>query len=140
MSNRYQKEIQDILDEANQHSKRRGDGINITSIPRMLGLVKDSLGRFGRYTSGSFSFHSPGGLLVLGVSVIILGWISRYFDAMRNLAGLVMWLGVILAILSYIRYFTRPRNPVVRKWRQQIIEDDDLLSDSAWNSLKRFFK
>jgi hypothetical protein len=59
---------------------------------------------------------------------------------MRNFAGLVMWFGVILAILSYIRYFTRPRNPVVRKWRQQIIEDDDLMSDGVWNTLKRFFK
>ena len=140
MPQRYQKEIQDILDQTNQHSRKRSGGIAIASISRIFGSVKALLRGSERSVSGSFSFWSPGGLLLLGAIAIILGWALQFLDVLDNLAGPVIWIGVISVIFSYVRYFTRQRNPVVRKWRQQVIDDNDLPVDGFWNSLKKFFQ
>lgn len=140
MPQRYQKEIQDILAHANQHSRTRRDRVTVALIPRIFGLAKVLFRRPARNVLGNFSFLSPGGLLLLGVSTVILGCIFRLLGILNSLSGLLIWLGVILAILSYVRYFTLPRSSVIRKWRQQVIDDDDLPAGGFWKTLKRFLK
>jgi hypothetical protein len=114
MAQRYQREIEEILDQAGgvapagkatagkQQDKPADDRVRRSSSWR----VPVSL--------------SPGRLLIVGVVTLLAGLLLPFPDGIKPF---VAWLGVGLFVLSYVLFFAQPRRTVERRWRGQIMED-----------------
>ena len=114
---RYQREIEEILDQVNEEppaetGSRRGSTPRRTrSEVRPGGSPRSRL---------AFDF-SPGRLFLIGVALLVG---SLVLLAMRNgFAAPLAWIGIGLFVVAYIRFFAKPRRTVDRMWRGQSIED-----------------
>jgi hypothetical protein len=136
MGQRYQKEIEEILDQANAGAQgdkpsRRGVAsrrpapkprVPRASVSRSIPLIPVRL--------------SPAWLVVAGIGLLLASWVMRLFHLFPGAAGPLGWGGVALFILAYILYFTGPRRTVERRWRQRSIEDDP--PNKSWR--RRFWR
>jgi hypothetical protein len=116
MAQRYQREIEEILEKVNEDHPPEG------STKRTASRKKEPLPRKPRRDSplfGSFNF-SPTRLLVGGVVLLFLALVLNG----TALAAPAAWLGIGLLVGAYIMFFTKPRRPVERRWRGQSIDDE----------------
>jgi hypothetical protein len=127
MSQRYQKEIEEILEQANveRAEGKEGPGRGRTQeSPKPKTPRQARPGRGFRLTTGK--------LLLAGVVLLVLSPILGTVGLMEPAA----WIGIGLIIASYVIYFTRPRRLTERRWRGQLIEDEP--QPNAWQRLWRW--
>ena len=113
MPEKYQKEIEDLLD-------------NLSSLPsrparkKRPSLVRIVMGGVGTLLGGRGRSISPGRIMLGAVILLLTAW---WFTTMLpGLAGLVAWAAVILFILGYAFFFVSPGNSYQKRWRGEPLE------------------
>ena len=136
MAQRYQKEIEEILDQANaqvlEGKATRGRGAPQRPVRRSPPPQPPA----SRSSSWFPVRISAARIVVLGVALLVAALVLSLFHVLPGLVGPLGWGGVVLFIIAYIRYFSGPRRTVERRWRQRSI-DDDTPGESFW---KRFWR
>jgi hypothetical protein len=125
MAQRYQREIEEILDQS------RSDA------PAGKSVAGKRQGRPAGKVSRPSSWRlpvsvSPGRLLLIGVVTLLAGLLLPF---PYGLSKFIAWLGVGLFVSSYVLFFARPDRTVERRWRGQSMED--IVPPS---SLERFWR
>jgi hypothetical protein len=115
MAQRYQREIEEILDQAGSGASA---GKNATGAGKRRHKPADKAGRLSSWRVPVSV--SPGRLLIIGVVVLLLGLLLPLPD---GISKFVAWAGVGLFVLSYVLFFAQPRRTVERRWRGQSMED-----------------
>ena len=115
MSQRYQKEIEEILEQANIEAAEGKDSgrARTQENPKPKQPRMPKARRSFRFTTGK--------LLLAGVVLLLL---SPLLGSLFNLMAPAAWLGIGLIVASYVIYFTKPRRTIERRWRGQLIEDE----------------
>ena len=135
MSQRYQKEIEEILDQVNESvppGKKQGS----TGSGDQPAPPKRFRGGGSPFLSWLPVSISPGRLLITGIVLLLAALVLR--SAVPGVAGPLTWAGVGLFIAAYVTFFLRPRRPVERRWRDRSIEDEDV--STSWNPWERFWR
>ena len=115
MSERYQREIEEILNQAGESAPadRSKKGRGIPLIPPFF--------RKGSGTDRRVHFSS-GRLMFIGLALLLSAiLVSAMFP---GLLGLIMLLSLILFILGYVLFFARPSAGPEKRWRGRVIEQD----------------
>ena len=113
MAKKYQREIEDILKQVGEAAPRRSS----VSLPV---LVWRSAVRPLRGRSAPFS---PGRLMLAGVVFLLATLLFRTF--LPWVVAPLAVAGVVLFVVGYGMFFVRPRSRHEKRWRGQVIEDDD---------------
>jgi hypothetical protein len=125
MSEKYKKEIEDILRKAGETGSvgpRRGFG---RSIPRLIWFqLAESIG-------GKGWSLSPGRVMLIAVALLLTALIFGSFAP--SLVGVLAWSGLILLIVGYAMFFIRPKRPE-KTWRGRRLDDGE---DSWWKRIRR---
>lgn len=127
MSQRYQKEIEEILEQANVDAS---EGKEQSGRAKSHEKDHPKPARKSRVSRGSL--FTPGRLLIAGVVLLVLALALSSLGWMPYLA----WTGIGLIIASYVVYFTKPRRTIERRWRGQLIEDEP--EPNPWQRLWRW--
>ena len=112
MSKKYEKEVEEILEQAGVSpgrapTPRRGPGFW-----KLLWMYA------GKALGGRTWAITPGRVMIAAVVVLLLALVLR--------AGPIMGLiGLLLFIVAYAMFFMRPRNRVQKRWRGRPVEEDD---------------
>jgi hypothetical protein len=117
MSERYQKEIEEILEQVNE------DAPVTSSSGRKLRPweVARAQSSEARPLKARAPFRlTIGKVLLAGVVLLVLSPLLGSFGLMAPAA----WGGIILIIGAYVAYFAKPRRKIERRWRGEIIDDD----------------
>jgi hypothetical protein len=117
VSQRYQKEIEEILENVNEDaptSSGSGRQLRPWEVARA-----QSLQASGKRPRNLSLRPSVGKTLLAGVVLLILSPLLGGLGLMAPAA----WGGILLIIGAYVVYFMRPRPTVERRWRGQSIED-----------------
>jgi hypothetical protein len=126
MSNRYQREIEEILEQVNE------DAPTGAQPKGRAGQVQRATRRPRSGANPSAAFTS-GRLMLAGVALIVSSLL--FIGLLPSLAGPAVWLGIFLLITGYVVYFAKPRRTVERRWRGEIIEDEP-----EPNGIERFWR
>ena len=132
MANRYQREIEEILEQVNegaptgrqpQGRASQAQGARATRQPRSRANPRAA------FTSRRLMLA---GIVLIVSSLLFIGLVP-------SLAGPAVWLGIFLLITGYVFYFAKPRRTVERRWRGEIIEDEPEPNgiDRFWRWLTR---
>ena len=124
MPQRYQKEIEDILEQSGK--LRRVDGGAGSRIPfrRLVWLWLSRLARGRRWPQ-------PGRLMLVAVCLLLSALLVR--AVVPGIAGPLAWAGLLLFVLGYATFFVRPRG-VEKRWRGQSIEEP---RRSWWDRIRK---
>ena len=113
MSERYQREIEEILQQAGEHTPtkeaERAHRRSTTS----------AFGGIGRGVAGLI-YRSSSRLLAIGAVLLLLAILVSVI--LPGFLGPFMWLGLILFILVYALFFARPGSSPEKRWRGRAIE------------------
>ena len=115
MPNRYQREIEDILEKAGEVGPRRRPkrAPRRQSFRQLVWLyVRQSL-------SGNLFSISPGRIMLLGFVLLLSFLLVRPFSA--GAAGMLAWAGLIVFIIGYGMVLVRPPK-IEKRWRGQSVE------------------
>ena len=123
MSNKYQKEIEEILKQAGGLAP-----VGRPPTPRdgFWGLIRGYIGRF----LGGKGWAITAGRVMLAAVVLLLG-------ALILRVGFLAWAGLLLFIVGYGMFFIKPRSSSEKRWRGQPLEG---VGESWWDRLRRKFK
>ena len=125
MSNRYQREIEEILKQAGELEPSGRDRQPRQSFWRLLWeFVTQSLG--GRGWS-----ISPGRIMLIAGSLLLTALIVR--TMVPGLVAPLAWSGLLLFIVGYAMIFVRPQK-IEKRWRGQSLEDPQ---ESWWDRIRR---
>jgi len=116
MSQRYQKEIEEILEQVNEDAPANsGSGRKLRpwEVARAQSTSADPRPK------ASFRL-TIGKVLLAGVVLLVL---SPLLSGIGFMVPAALG-GIILIIGAYVVYFTKPRRQVERRWRGQSIEDE----------------
>ena len=119
MGQRYQREIEEILDQVNEDAPSGSAPAGKGRAPKAWQTRPGQTS--GRRGQRRLTFSS-GRLMMVGVVLIVSALLL--LGVAPALAAPAAWLGIGLLITGYVVYFTKPRRPVERRWRGEIIEDD----------------
>jgi len=113
MSERYQREIEEILQEV-------GDSTSIKeSVEVKKSSLLDSFAHIGRGI-GNHIYLSSGRLMTIGIILLLVAiFVSAMFPGPL---GPFVWLGLILFILIYALFFARPNPNLEKRWRGRLVE------------------
>ena len=121
MARKYQREIEEILQQVNKTGPVDTDSEESGS--------KRKSGSSQRRRSGSswivlrlFPMISPGRLVLGGISFLLIALILR--TTVEGVSGPLVMVGIGLFVVAYILFFTRTRPPVERRWRGRSMEDE----------------
>ena len=125
MSNKYQREIEEILQKAGDLGPTRGGRRTPRqSLPRLVWLyVKHSLG-------GKLWSLSPGRVMLIGLVLLLSTLVVRPFV---HWGGYLAWAGLLISIVGYGMVLARPPKQE-KRWRGQPMEDP---GESFWDRLRR---
>ena len=116
MANRYQREIEEILEQVNEKapsgSRPRGRAPQAQRA-RSGGRPRSGAGPRAAFTSGRLMLA---GVILIISSLLLIGLVP-------SLAGPAVWLGIFLLVTGYVVHFAKPRRTVERRWRGESIED-----------------
>ncbi len=116
MSDKYRKEVEDILEQAGVPPGRAPVPRRKPGFWRLLWMYA------GKALGGRTWAITPGRVMIAAVVVLLLALVLR--------AGPIMGLiGLLLFIVAYAMFFMRPRNRVEKRWRGRSVEEED---DSDW--------
>ena len=110
MSDKYKREIEEILEQAGEVT---GRGLIRKHRPSLFRLVWMYV---GRAMGGKSWAITPGRVMVAAVVVLLLTPVLRA----GPIVGLV---GLLLFIVGYAMFFVRPKNQVEKRWRGQPLDD-----------------
>jgi hypothetical protein len=120
MSDRYRKEIEEILERVNEKRTPSANARPSQQPPRR----SESTPRRPqpRRAGPSSPLITPGRLFLAGI-VLLLAALVLNGTTLGAYAGILTWIGIALFVIAYVRYFTAPRRDSERRWRGQSIED-----------------
>ena len=119
MSERYQREIEEILQEV-------GESTPTTEPGKVEGnSLLAPIFRIGR-SIGNLVFLSSRRLMTIGIALLVAAILSSII--FPGLLGPIVWLGLILFILVYALFFARPSLKTEKRWRGRTIDPPP----SAW--------
>ena len=126
MSNRYRREIEEILKQAGE-----------TPVPPPSSPAESKKG-FGRllwlYVSRSLGGRSwslkPGRIMLIGVSLLVLALVFSRF--IPGLGGPLALAGLLLFIVAYAMFFVKP-STIEKRWRGQSLDENS----SWWNRFRK---
>ena len=126
MSERFIKEIEEILEKADVAPPKRRTARHTGWLPRLFSF------RPGLFRGWGIS---PGRLMLAGVVVFLVGLLLWALTDWR--AQPVLWGGLGLFLLAYVLFFVRPgaSNGVEKRWRGRPIDDigpPDPKKDKRW--------
>ncbi len=129
MSERYKREIEDILNEA-------GD---LAPAPRS-GLLRQLWTQAARSVSGKPWSISPGRVMIAAIALLVAAVLLR--PAIPGATGAMLWAALLLFILGYALFFVRPSKmgpskSGEKRWRGQPIKYGQ---NSWWDRLRRRVK
>ncbi len=130
MSERYQREIEEILQQAGEHTP-----VKEPERPHRRSPAS-ALGGIGRGVAGLI-YRSSSRLLIIGAVLLLLAVLVSVI--LPGFLGPFVWLGLILFILIYALYFARPGGSPEKRWRGRAIEPTPS-EDSAWTRFQRWLK
>ena len=129
MSERYQREIEEILRQAGEQGGRRRRGRPKRNLFRFIGS------EVGKSLGGKKLSLSPGRLMLISVVVLLSALILRATSS--GLVAPLVWAGLLLFIVAYALFFVKPRAPLEKRWRGQLIEEP---IPSWWLRLRSWLK
>lgn len=120
MSTRYQREIEDILEQSSNHAmdqleddSARDDSARDDSLPAQNQLLVS--------VRSFFLSLKPGRLMLISVSLLLISLLLGGFNL--SFSGLVAWVAGGLFIIAYVLYFIRPSGSnSKRRWRGRPID------------------
>ena len=128
MSERYKREIEEILEEAGDLEPARprlGKG------PSFWRLVRAYIGQSLRGNRWSLS---PGRVMLIAVSLLLAALVLR--GALPGIVGPLAWAGLLLFIVGYGLFFVKPPK-IEKRWRGQTVESG---GESLWTKFRRRIK
>ena len=122
MSERYKREIEEILQQAGELGSGDGARRYRPSLPKLVWqqLIQS--------VSGKAWSLSPGRIMLVAVVLLLSALVLQ--------VGLLAWAGLLMFIIGYAMFFVRPRQ-VEKRWRGQRI---DYGGESWWDRLRRKIK
>ena len=127
MSERYQREIEEILDKIGELSRGRAK-------PKKRGFFRTMLTAAGRFLGGRGWNLSPGRIMLGSLVLLLLALIFR--ASMPGMVAPIAWAAVVLFILGYALFFINPHASNEKRWRGQLIET----VPSWWERFLRWVK
>ena len=109
--NRYEREIEEILDKVDDKLPADGKQAKVArqpARPRVAPPVRRAVSLGAVLT--------PSRLLIAGVILIALSLVLSM--------NLLLWLGLGAIVVAYFIFFNRPRRSTEKRWRGQVIEED----------------
>ena len=133
MSNKYQKEIEEILKNAGEVAPDEAVGEMerpLDDRPKELrNAPKSDKAPVLNPPRGRWPSITPGKILLMGLFVFIVTAL---------LQSVLIWVGLALLVVGYLLFFVTPRNiSLEKRWRGESIEDQP---ESQWDRLKRWIK
>lgn len=113
MPEKYQQEIEEILDQVSSLPRRR-------QAPRKRGLLRILLLGLGRSLVGHVCGFSPGRIMLGAFILLLLAWWIK--SSLPGLVGPMLWAVLLLFILGYAFFFISPRTTYEKRWRGHLVE------------------
>ena len=114
MPNRYEKEIEDILERAGDFGGKPGDKGGAPKKPRSRS-VRRLVWLYARQSlSGGLWSFSPGRVMLIGFVLLLSTLLIMPF--VDGVAGYLAWAGLLLCIIGYGMFLARPPS-VEKRWR-----------------------
>ena len=134
MSDKYEKEIEEILKNAGEVAPDEAVGEMerpLDDRPKELRRASSSNKAPVSYTPrGRWPSITPGKILITGLLVFIVTAVLQIW--------VLIWVGLALLVVGYLLFFVTPRNiSMEKRWRGESLEDPP---ESPWNRLKRWIK
>ncbi len=116
MSERYKKEIEEILRQA-------GDlGTGGKGLKRRQGILKLAWLQVRGALGGKGWSLSPGRVMLTATGLLLSALVFRALVP-GGIVALLAWSGLILFIVGYGLFFVRPRR-IEKRWRGQAVDDE----------------
>ncbi len=131
MSDKYQREIEEILREAGD---REPADAPAGEKPRFWVLARSYI---AQSLGGKRWSLSPGRVMLVAVSLLIAALVLRSAVPGVGIVGPLAWAGLLLFIVGYGLFFVKPPK-IEKKWRGQSLEDGS--AESLWTRLRRRIK
>ena len=134
MSDKYEKEIEEILKNAGEVAPEEAVGEKerpLEDRPRALREASSSDKAPVSYPPRRrWPTITPGKILMTGLIVFIVTALFKFW--------VLIWVGLALLVVGYLLFFVTPRNVSIEKrWRGESIEDQP---ESPWDRIKRWMK
>ena len=128
MSERYQREIEEILEEAGDLVPAKP---RLGARPGFWRLIRAYIAQSLRGNRWSLS---PGRVMLIAVSLLLAALVLR--GALPGIVGPLAWAGLLLFIVGYGLFFVKPPK-IEKRWRGQTVESG---GESLWTRLRRRMK
>ena len=119
MGQRYQREIEEILDKVNEDQPTGPTARSASGSRRERAAQRIRAPREGSRFRLEFS---PSKLLLGGIALLLVSF-AMLLMGLTTFAAPIAWVGIAAFIGAYVLFFTKPRRTVERRWRGQSIED-----------------
>lgn len=134
MSDKYRKEIEEILKNAGEVVPDETVGEMerpLEDRPSAARLASNSdKGQVSYPPRGRWPRITPGKILLTGLIVFIITVLLQVW--------VLIWVGLALLVVGYLLFFVSPRNiSIEKRWRGESIEDQ---VESPWDLFKRWVK
>ena len=133
MSERYQREIEEILQQV---------GESASEVEREQAEKGSALAQISRLGSsiGNLIYLSSGRLMTIGIVLLLTAMVVSIM--FPGLMGPLIWLVLILFILVYALFFARPNPKTEKRWRGRAIEPlpSTWRGDNLWYRLQRWLR
>jgi hypothetical protein len=133
MSERYQREIEEILQQVGESTPTKEPG------KAEKNSMLAPFSRVGRGI-GNLIYLSSRRLVTIGIALLVSAiLVSVIFP---GLLGPIVWLGLILFILVYALFFARPNPNMEKRWRGRVVEPPPSAGrgNGLWYRFQRWLK
>jgi hypothetical protein len=113
MPEKYQQEIEDILDQVSSFPKQRRTA-------RKRSLLRMILAGIGQSLVARGWGLSPGRIMLGAFVLLLLAWWFK--SSLPGLMGPMLWVALLLFILGYAFFFISPGATYEKRWRGQLVE------------------
>ncbi len=128
MSERYQKEIEEILRQAGELAP------TAEPAPKQIGFRRLAWLQLKQSMGGSALSFSPGRVMLAAVLLLLSALVLNAM--LPGITAPLAWAGLILFIVGYGLFFVRPMNlpKTEKRWRGEVIEGD---APSLWTRIRK---
>ena len=129
MSEKYQREIEDILGQIDELPAARAQ-------PKRRNFLRSAFGMMARAMAGRGNRISPGKILLTSLALVL---VAALFKAV--LPGIVvpvlLWTAVITFIVGYALFFINTSEPFERRWRGEPVNEPP---PTTWERMRRWLR
>lgn len=128
MPERYQREIEDILGQADELSAGE-------QTPNRRSFIRGAFSYVGSALSGQGRRISPGKILLTSLALVL---VAALFKAVLPgiVAPVLLWAAVIIFILGYALFFINTSDSQEKRWRGRLVEEHP----TFWDRLRSWAK